>query len=268
VVRRDEEKQPAIPLLLVDAVTEARIADASVFVVETDDPCYRLRTRRRVHRPAIPPRSYELAVFVPGYLPARAPQVLLNGSDEPVTVRLTLDRGSSVTGTVRDEQGRPVPEVDVGVSGDEGASATTDESGTFRLSGLAAGPRTVVVTSPRLTKAVERVVPVDRTFVATVDLVVAMAGAVAVQYDGVPWGNEIRLDLRDASRSVVSSASTNYLLSPGSNFGSRGPSEIHTFESLPPGTYTLLVTWNGEPETPIPVQVRLGETTRITITPP
>lgn len=267
VARDDEMPPPRSTILLRDAATDAPIHDASVVVVETDEMCLdSLDGEAAFHAPRIPPGPYDLAVFVRGYLPARVSRLPLNATDAPVTVRVTLDRGVTVEGTVHDEGGRPVPGVQVGVTGEEGASATTDDAGAFTLSGLAAGSRNLVVTSPHLARTVEKVARLDRGPAVHVDLVVEMAGGLTVQTAGDPQGHTVQLELRDSGGATVGRVSVEWFLSPGGR--PRGIVEFHTFESLPPGDYRLLVTWNGEAAPPIPVVVRLGETTRVTISPP
>jgi hypothetical protein len=44
--------------------------------------------------------------------------------------------------------------------------------------------------------------------------------------------------------------------------------ELERFEALPAGRYWLDVEWDGVPGRSIPVEVRLGQTTHVTIAPP
>jgi hypothetical protein len=96
----------------------------------------------------LPPGSYVLTASAPGLPPARSDSVEVVGGKATRNVRIVLVAGGVVTGHVFDDKHAPLPGVELAfdlVSSvvASRASATTDESGAYRLEGAPAGPFTL-----------------------------------------------------------------------------------------------------------------------------
>ena len=268
LVPTDESEALRTPIGLIDATTDDEIWHAQIVVVDTGDLCEENGgAGAKFLSPPMTPGEHDLDVFVDGYLPLRVEHVALAGSAKPAVLRLSLDRGATIAGIVRYADGGPVAGIGVNVSGQRDATATTDEAGEYAISGLAAGEKTIVVASPLITRSVEKNVTADSAKSVRLNFVVESAGALKVNTNsGAPHG-DIRLTLRDAGGAVVVNRGGQYL---GSMGGGYNPlfHEIATLEALPPGRYWLDVTWDGVPERSIPVEVRLGEVTSVTLSQP
>lgn len=92
------------------------------------------------------PGRYQLRASAPGYLELeRDVEIPAEGTAEHLELR--LDRGATVTGTVRNADGLPLPGILVRPLGDSGPPSPfdndprqyTEEDGSYRLTGLAAG---------------------------------------------------------------------------------------------------------------------------------
>lgn len=106
----------------------------------------------------VPPGAYRLRVAAQGYVPSEAPLKVAGG--EAASVRITLDPGCSVAGTVTGLDGtllegakvtlRPAEEVDVPRSFrvDRSCSTSSDGAGAFRLDGLLDGEYEVTASAP------------------------------------------------------------------------------------------------------------------------
>jgi RNA polymerase sigma factor (sigma-70 family) len=98
----------------------------------------------------LPAQSFELAASAPGYQSARVPIALASGNPEPVDFRLSPE--AALSGTVLDENRRPVAGVQVTATagGDPlahrgvlGRATQSDGEGRFRIDRLAAAPLTL-----------------------------------------------------------------------------------------------------------------------------
>ena len=267
LVPSDEAEILRTPIHLIDATTNEEIRRAQIVIVDSGELCSANDDAdSKFLSPAMLSGEHDLDVFAEGYLPIRVPHVALAGSGKPAVLRLTLDRGATIIGTVRDAEGHPFPDASVGVSGND-ASATTDEAGEFSISGLEGGARTIVITSSLVTRSVEKTVTAERAKVVRADLSVAAAGAVTVNTNsGAPRGT-IRLTLRDAAFEIVDDDTGMYFEISGGGYNPPFH-PMHTFKGLPAGRYWLDVVWDGVPERSIPVEVRLGKETSVTIAAP
>ena len=94
-----------------------------------------------------------------------ASPLVIEPGENAENVRLLLARGSVIAGTVRDDTGEPIAGLDVRVelragAGSTIATARTDDQGTYRIFGLAAGDY-VVSTRPTSPSRAELTVPTD-----------------------------------------------------------------------------------------------------------
>lgn len=106
----------------------------------------------------VPVGAYRVTAGANGYLPSEAVEVQVTERGA-TPVELRLGRGAIVTGRVTDEDGKPLAEANVMVSGEVGeitrsarplmrtgvSGAQTGDDGTFTLSGLETGPAQLVV---------------------------------------------------------------------------------------------------------------------------
>jgi hypothetical protein len=98
----------------------------------------------------LPPGSYVLTATAQGKPPTRSDSIEVRGGVTTNGVRIVLLLGGSIVGHVRDEHGTPLQGTElhfdlVSAVVDDGASATTDEAGAYRLDGAPAGPFTLRV---------------------------------------------------------------------------------------------------------------------------
>ncbi|QXE92947.1 carboxypeptidase regulatory-like domain-containing protein [Geomonas subterranea] len=101
---------------------------------------------------AVADGSYLVEVRAPGYLPQWSGKAATRDEALPVAVsrgegsqplEVVLERGASISGTVKDRTGAGIPRVRVsardGATGERGESAVTEEGGKFTISGLKSG---------------------------------------------------------------------------------------------------------------------------------
>jgi hypothetical protein len=98
----------------------------------------------------LPPGNYVLTASADGKPPARSDSIEVRSGATTTGVRIVLARGGSVVGRVLDDHGAPVQGAElhfdlVSAVVDDGASATSDERGAYRLDGAPAGPFTLRV---------------------------------------------------------------------------------------------------------------------------
>jgi len=98
----------------------------------------------------LPPGSYVLTATAPSKPPTRSDSIEVRGGATTTGVRIVLLQGGSVVGHVIDDHGAPLQGAElrfdlVSAIVDDGASATTDEGGAYRLDGAPAGPFTLRV---------------------------------------------------------------------------------------------------------------------------
>ncbi|HID11406.1 MAG TPA: carboxypeptidase regulatory-like domain-containing protein, partial [Candidatus Latescibacteria bacterium] len=93
------------------------------------------------HIPALAPDTYTVTASLPGYAPAEATLTVDPGQDVE-GVELALERNTlTLSGSVQDQRGRPLPGVSVeALAGGERRQARTDEGGTFSFLELPRGP--------------------------------------------------------------------------------------------------------------------------------
>ncbi|QXE87671.1 carboxypeptidase regulatory-like domain-containing protein [Geomonas nitrogeniifigens] len=101
---------------------------------------------------AVADGAYLVEVRAPGYLPQWSGKAATRGEAAPVTVsgkegsqplEVVLERGASISGTVKDRTGAGIARVRVSArdaaTGDRGESAVTEEGGKFTIQGLKSG---------------------------------------------------------------------------------------------------------------------------------
>ncbi len=98
----------------------------------------------------LPPGSYVLTATAQGKPPTRSDSIEVRGGATTTGVRIVLLQGGSIVGHVRDDHGAPLQGAElrfdlVSAVVDDGAGATTDEAGAYRLDGAPAGPFTLRV---------------------------------------------------------------------------------------------------------------------------
>jgi hypothetical protein len=98
----------------------------------------------------LPPGSYVLTATADGKPPTRSNSIEVRGGATTTGVRIVLLQGGSVVGHVLDDHGAPLQGAElhfdlVSAIVEDGASATTDEAGAYRLDGAPAGPFTLRV---------------------------------------------------------------------------------------------------------------------------
>ena len=98
------------------------------------------------------PGSYSVRFLVPGYLPFSLESVSLDEGDHVQDLSIALEKGRTVLGTVRDDQGTPAPGVEISARSSAGDGleqfGQSDSSGMFSISGLLPGPYALRSRSP------------------------------------------------------------------------------------------------------------------------
>jgi MFS family permease len=196
--------------------------------------------------------SYVLIVSAPGCHPLATPITL---TPEAFELPLTLTRDAGLSGTVTASCGDPVPGAAVTLvdsRGDVSASAPTDPSGRYRITGLVSGEYTVAVSADGYAPAV-CAVAVGETGESVADVELAahapLAGT-ARSASGRPI-TEALVTLVDAHGNRLSSALT-------------GPEGEYSFQAVPEGEYTVIAT--GYPPVRGAVRIDSGEGARHDIT--
>lgn len=105
--------------------------------------------------------------------PALALLLCITGLPQEVSAQATVTGTATVTGSVTDASGKPVPEAAVSLVGQETLHATTDVQGRFLFSDVPLGIYTVVVVASGLGTATRAGLPVERDV------------TIAIQYEAV-----------------------------------------------------------------------------------
>ncbi len=134
---------------------------------------------------------------------------------------LLAQGGGTVTGTISDQAGKPIPGANVTVKAEgsaTGSTATSDAEGRFSVSGLAAGNYTVEATSPGFARNAVLNVPVsggkpqDLPITLNVDSIsqsITVHETVLLAADTAPQGNT--LDATSAKTLISSAVITNFM---------------------------------------------------------
>jgi carboxypeptidase family protein len=166
------------------ARVEARPVDASRFRVPSD-PAAGVVTARtddkgRYRLEGIGPGEHEVTASAPGFGRARRPRARAGSS-----IDLFLFSGGWITGTAIASDGQGVSGAMVRAIGEAvlrsspPTTDTTDRGGAFALTGLDAGPHTVIVRAPDLAPGIATGVAVDRHGETRVDLVLVPGATVS-----------------------------------------------------------------------------------------
>ena len=153
--------------------------------------------------------SYVLIVSAVGHRPQASSLVLGNGA---VSADVTLIGSGEVAGTVRDRAGTPVARATITLadtSGEVVGSGTSASDGSFRLTGVGAGPHTLVVDAPH-TKPYAAQLTVPESGVVRHDVEVrpgAQVSGIATNEAGNPVA-DARITVLDANGNVVTVTST------------------------------------------------------------
>jgi 5-hydroxyisourate hydrolase-like protein (transthyretin family) len=189
------------------------------------------------------PGSYEVRFALPGYLPASLDAIALAPGDHLRDLSIQLEKGRTVGGTVRDDQGEPVSGVEISIQRMDGDRfeqvGRSDSSGRFAISGLS--PGSYVVTS----KSVGfRVAPsvgplsIGERDLTDVDVVLSPLGRISVELS--PGNQEAAVFAVPESTGLSDSKSTFGWIA-----GQRDDDGSFSIQGLPEGTYYIAVTAPG-----------------------
>ncbi|HKY33313.1 MAG TPA: carboxypeptidase regulatory-like domain-containing protein [Candidatus Polarisedimenticolia bacterium] len=221
----------------------------------------------------ISPGKVDVTVRSPGYEEAVLKEVEVPEGKDVEGLVVTLERATSVAGSVVDDHQRPLPGVSVakaeasssgpgmmvrGPGMGSGPSATTDGEGRFALEGLERGPLTLAFTHPEFE-------PAQRD----VDTTREVEGLrVAMSRGGTLTGIVVREE--DGSPVARASVTAQAAGGGGPAAEASGPDGTFTLEALRPGRYTVRAAAPGLKEasiqdvvvapgdTPPPLELRLG----------
>lgn len=89
---------------------------------------------------SVPPGTYKALVSHPSYLGLKVEDVIVTRRKQTGMGQLHLEAGGAVRGTVTDDEGIPLPNMQISVSGlAPGKATSTDQAGNFMLQGVQSG---------------------------------------------------------------------------------------------------------------------------------
>ncbi len=225
----------------------------------------------------LPPRTYTLTVRGVGFDPVRKTDIAVGPSEAVDVGTITVTEGRAIAGRVVDANGQPVENAKV-ISGRmlfaNGTTATsparfgppgrgrvrtavTDETGTFRLSGVGTGRLNLIAEHDDLGRSTTLGVPASTESVVGVEIALQPFGAI----EGL-----VRINGDPADGFLVNAQSQD---ATGTMFGvSAGDDGRYRFDRMAPGTYRVSALTGGNPLTGMAfygktVTVVAGETTTV-----
>ena len=170
-----------------------------------------------------------------------SPHEVVLGADQEQTVTLEFTATASVSGTLVDPEGRPVPEATVAALAEHAVpagSTRTDAQGRFTLGDLAPGKTTILASKGQ--QCCTHACRLEEGSAADVELVMVEGGSVLVQVvdsAGRAQGANVRL-LDAAQREYVPLSTSDSYSSSAKNLAEVQLSRS-SFDALPPGRYTI-----------------------------